>query len=153
MDELIIKLGLEKILWRWLVRFIIVGAIFFLFFKIFLVNPVLVIVSSSFLSLLLFSINEESILVLNQKIILRKRYFFDLIKIDVVINIIDIKEIIVAGNLNKKSLLYDFLPVYFAWRSSNEIRVIFKNGDVKKISSLIYIEKLVNLENLISKPK
>ena len=134
-------------------RFVILGAIFFLFFKIYLINPALVIVFSSFLSLLLFSINEESISVLDQKIILRKRYFFDLIKKDVIINIIDIKEIVVAGNLDKKSLLYDFLPSYFVGRSPNEIRVIFKNGDVKKISSLIYIEKLVNLENLISSPK
>jgi len=134
----------------WVLRILIAAAITFFYVRVYSVNPNFVYVIG-FLFLILFVIGNVKVILFSDKFIIRRYRFFNLYHTDKVVYINEIKEIVIAGNYKTSTVLYDLFVPYANTNRMNEIRVIYKNGDVKNYRTAIYIDDLQQLEAELGK--
>jgi len=129
----------------WLLRISLLIFITFLIHKIYKINPFFVQVFGGFLFFVLCIIQEEKVIINTDVIEHQRRFLFNLIKIRKQFKVKELKDIIIAGNTNLTSDLWGLVFPY-SQNGYNEIRVIYKNGDVKNYRTAIYLDDLQQLE-------
>lgn len=133
-------MGIGREISQWVLRFILLGIVGLLYYRIHSINPFFVEVFGSMLLVLSLSIPEEKIAADKDVLIITKLFCFNLLKIKKHIKLEKIKDVIVAGNLNFSTRIFDLvLPYFEKGRSSNEFRVIYKDGGVKTFRTAIYM--------------
>ena len=147
---LTIKESFYKVVASWIFKIIVIATIAFLYIRIYTINPFFVIIMSGILSLPLIG-GTVKVILFSDKFIIKSYWFFDIFYSNKVIHIKEIKGIVIAGNYTSSSLFYDLLIPYANSKRSNEIRVIYHNGDVKIFTIGIYLNDLTLFEKELNK--
>jgi len=138
-------------LFSWIFKILIVAAITFLYFRVYPVNSTFFYVIGGFLLLILLASGNVKVLLFSDKFVIRSYHFFNLFYRDKAFSLNEIKEIIIAGNYKTSNVFYDLLIPYANTNRSNEIRVIYQNGEIKTFFVEIYLDDLQQLEAELGK--
>jgi len=146
-----VRMGSFREAFQWIIRFVIIAIISLLIYKIYPINPFFVNVFGGIIFIFALIIPDEKILADEDVLIVSKYFCFTLFRIQKVISLDEVKTIIVAGNHNRTSNLSEIIMPYVAnGYSSNEIRVVLKNEDVKTYRSAICLKELKVLESKLN---
>jgi len=142
-----VRIGSFRKAVSWIIRFVLVVIIALLIYKIYPINPFFVIVSGGILFFLSLIIPEEKIVADEDVLVITKYFCFNLFRIQKLINLDEVKDVIVAGNTNFSSNLKIFIFPYLE-RGYNEVRILYE-GDVKTFRTAIYMVDLLVFEKQI----
>ena len=92
-------------------------------------------------------IPEEKIVADEDVLVIAKYFCFNLFRIQKLINLDEVKDVIVAGTTNFSSNLKIFIFPYLE-RGYNEVRILYE-GDVKTFRTAIYMVDLLVFEKQI----